>query len=284
MRQGEFEDWLRHVGNYTEGSIRSILSTCQRVERYEGDLDGHFEDDGMDGLLGRLDYSTTDERIGARQRHGVHISGNVRSGTATLRSHAKLYWEFREYGSDGAESPPPGFRRIRPSRRRSPRNAARHYAGHGMERRHRHNPSRPPIFRPPALVHPALAPDFDLEPVDHTEDSRQERQAPMTAAATDTAQQQSRLKELIAKGKERGHLTYAELNDHLPDDIDDTAQIEDIISMINDMGIAVYESADAVPDADELLEHTPCLGGVPAREAVTRPAPPRRWRCCGLPG
>ena len=254
MRQGDFEDWLRHVGNYTEGSIRSILSTCQRVERYEGDLDGHFEEDGMDALLGRLDYSTTDERIGARQRHGVPISGNVRSGTATLRSHTKLYWEFREYGSDGAESPPPGFRRIRPSRQRPSRNAARHYADHGMERRHRHNPSRPPIFRPPHLSIRRSAPDFDLEPVDHTEDSRrQERQAPMTAVATDTAQQQSRLKELIAKGKEQGYLTYAELNDHLPDDIDDTHQIEDIISMINDMGIVVYESADAAPDADELL-------------------------------
>ena len=254
MQQDDFEDWLRHVGDYTEGSIRSILSTCQRVERYEGDLDGHFEDDGMDALLGRLDYSTTDERIGARQRHGVHISGNVRSGTATLRSHAKLYWEFREYGSDGAESPPPGFRRVRPSRPRSSRNAARHYAGHNMERRHRHNPSRPPIFRPPHLSIRRSAPDFDLEPVDHTEDSRrQERQAPMTAVATDTAQQQSRLKELIAKGKEQGYLTYAELNDHLPDDIDDTHQIEDIISMINDMGIVVYESADAAPDADELL-------------------------------
>ena len=71
--------------------------------------------------------------------------------------------------------------------------------------------------------------------------------------ATDTAQQQSRLKELIAKGKEQGYLTYAEVNDHLPDDISDTHQIEDIISMINDMGIVVYESADAAPDADELL-------------------------------
>ena len=252
MRQGDFEDWLRHVGNYTEGSIRSILSTCQRVERYEGDLNSHFEEDGMDALLGRLHYSTTDERIRARQRHGVPISGNVRSGTATLRSHTKLYWEFREYGSDGAESPPPGFRRIRPSRRRSPRNAARHYADHGMERRHRPNPSGPPIFRPPHLSIRRSAPDFDLEPVGHTDDSRrQERQAPMTAVATDTAQQQSRLKELIAKGKEQGYLTYAELNDHLPDDIDDTAQIEDIISMINDMGIVVY--ADAAPDADELL-------------------------------
>ena len=71
--------------------------------------------------------------------------------------------------------------------------------------------------------------------------------------ATDTAQQQSRLKELIAKGKDQGYLTYAEVNDHLPDDISDTHQIEDIISMINDMGIVVYESAEAAPDADELL-------------------------------
>ena len=49
-------------------------------------------------------------------------------------------------------------------------------------------------------------------------------------------QQQSRLKELIAKGKEQGFLTYAEVNDHLPDEISDPEQIEDIIRMINDMG------------------------------------------------
>jgi len=71
--------------------------------------------------------------------------------------------------------------------------------------------------------------------------------------ATETEQQQSRLKELIAKGKEQGFLTYSEVNDHLPDDISDSDQIEDIISMINDMGITVYESAEAAPDADELL-------------------------------
>ena len=63
-------------------------------------------------------------------------------------------------------------------------------------------------------------------------------------------QQQSRLKDLIAKGKEQGYITYAEVNDHLPDDISDPDQIEDIIRMINDMGITVYEHA---PDADELL-------------------------------
>ncbi|MBT8139018.1 MAG: RNA polymerase sigma factor RpoD [Gammaproteobacteria bacterium] len=61
---------------------------------------------------------------------------------------------------------------------------------------------------------------------------------------------QSRIKALIAKGKEQGYLTYAEVNDHLPEDISDPDQVEDIIQMINDMGIKVFETA---PDADELL-------------------------------
>jgi len=67
---------------------------------------------------------------------------------------------------------------------------------------------------------------------------------------TDRTHQQSRLKALIAKGKEQGYLTYAEVNDHLPQDISDPDQVEDIIQMINDMGIQVFEQA---PDADELL-------------------------------
>jgi RNA polymerase primary sigma factor len=62
--------------------------------------------------------------------------------------------------------------------------------------------------------------------------------------------QQSRLKLLIEKGKEQGFLTYAEVNDHLPEEIVDPQQIEDIIGMINDMGILVHEVA---PDADSLL-------------------------------
>ncbi|HGR4998456.1 RNA polymerase sigma factor RpoD [Pseudomonas aeruginosa] len=64
------------------------------------------------------------------------------------------------------------------------------------------------------------------------------------------AQQQSRLKELIARGREQGYLTYAEVNDHLPEDISDPERVEDIIRMINDMGINVFETA---PDADALL-------------------------------
>ena len=64
------------------------------------------------------------------------------------------------------------------------------------------------------------------------------------------AQQQSRLKELISRGREQGYLTYADVNDHLPEEISDPEQVEDIIRMINDMGINVFETA---PDADALL-------------------------------
>jgi RNA polymerase primary sigma factor len=62
--------------------------------------------------------------------------------------------------------------------------------------------------------------------------------------------QQSRLKELIAKGKEQGYLTYAQVNDHLPDDIANPDQVEDIIRMINDIGIPVSEVA---PDGETLF-------------------------------
>ena len=60
---------------------------------------------------------------------------------------------------------------------------------------------------------------------------------------------QSQLKLLIAKGKEQGFLTYAEVNDHLPNDIVDPEQIEEIVGMINDMGITVHEKA---PDEDTI--------------------------------
>jgi RNA polymerase primary sigma factor len=66
----------------------------------------------------------------------------------------------------------------------------------------------------------------------------------------DAEARRTRLKNLIVLGKERGYLTYAEINDHLPDDMLDAEQIENIISMINDMGIQVYDEA---PDVETLL-------------------------------
>ncbi len=78
------------------------------------------------------------------------------------------------------------------------------------------------------------------------------------AAPQDIEARRMRLKNLIVQGKERGYLTYAEINDHLPDDMLDAEQIEGIISMINDMGISVYDEA---PDAETLLmsETTPTV-------------------------
>jgi hypothetical protein len=76
-------------------------------------------------------------------------------------------------------------------------------------------------------------------------------------------------KQLIAKGKEQGFLTYTEVNDHLPDGIVEPEQIEDIVRMINDMGITVHETAPA--EIDDLSSDSP--------SPTTRPPrpPPRRW-------
>ncbi len=69
-------------------------------------------------------------------------------------------------------------------------------------------------------------------------------------AVKGVSKQAQQLKELIARGKEQGYLTYTEVNDHLPNDIVDPEQIEDIVNMINDMGITVHEKA---PDAESLI-------------------------------
>jgi RNA polymerase primary sigma factor len=79
------------------------------------------------------------------------------------------------------------------------------------------------------------------------------------------AKQQSRLKDLISRGREQGYLTYAEVNDHLPEEISDPDQIEDIIGTINDMGIAVHEVA---PEADDLLVEGDSTDELAAEEAA----------------
>jgi RNA polymerase primary sigma factor len=76
------------------------------------------------------------------------------------------------------------------------------------------------------------------------------KKAPAGTATQIADERQSQLKILIARGKEQGYLTYVEVNDHLPSEIVDPEQIEDIVNMINDMGIPVYEKA---PDAESLL-------------------------------
>jgi RNA polymerase primary sigma factor len=81
-------------------------------------------------------------------------------------------------------------------------------------------------------------------------------------------EQQSEIKALIAKGLEQGYLTYAEINDHLPDDIVDAEQIEDIMAVLKGVGIEVH---DAAPDADPLADNAPAASGddeAAAEEAV----------------
>lgn len=87
----------------------------------------------------------------------------------------------------------------------------------------------------------------------------------MTGMTIGLEKQQSRLKDLISRGREQGYLTYAEVNDHLPEEISDPDQIEDIISTINDMGIAVHEVA---PEPDDLLVEGDSTDELAAEEAA----------------
>src|SRR5258707_2191256 len=84
------------------------------------------------------------------------------------------------------------------------------------------------------------------------------------ARPEDAEARRTRLKNLIKLGKERGFLTYAEINDELPDDVVDAEQIESIISTFNDMGIQVYDEA---PDADTVLISETAPAGVPDEDA-----------------
>jgi RNA polymerase primary sigma factor len=118
----------------------------------------------------------------------------------------------------------------------------------------------------------AKAPPAD-KPVPHRVNARAGRRGGRTKTAAEKFEislpastpedRQSQLKLLIARGKEQGFLTYAEVNDHLPSEIVDPEQIEDIVQMINDMGIPVYEKA---PDAEALLLREPVVADEEAAE------------------
>ncbi|MDP2793571.1 MAG: RNA polymerase sigma factor RpoD [Sulfurisoma sp.] len=86
---------------------------------------------------------------------------------------------------------------------------------------------------------------------------------PAAAQPLDLETKRTRLKTLIALGKERGFLTYAEINDHLPDDLVDAEQIESIITTFNDMGIQVFDEA---PAAEEMLLNEGSPAAVDAQE------------------
>ena len=80
--------------------------------------------------------------------------------------------------------------------------------------------------------------------------------------------QQSRIKALITLGKERGYLTYGEINDHLPEDLVDADQIEDIIGMFSDLGIMVHEDGMDTDEMERLAEAASSGDEVSAEEAA----------------
>ncbi|AZN37886.1 RNA polymerase sigma factor RpoD [Iodobacter sp. LRB] len=95
-----------------------------------------------------------------------------------------------------------------------------------------------------------MAADQEIDNDDQARTDFREVNRPSAEQKADPEQRKAKFKTLIVLGKERGYLTYAEINDHLPDDMLDAEQIEGIISMISNMGIQVYDEA---PDAEDLL-------------------------------
>ena len=95
QRWSRFETWLDSERELDARTIASTISTCRRVERFEGDLDFMFDNSELADLLERLTYSTEDARFRRTPKHKVPIDGNVRTGTATLKTAVTLYRDFR---------------------------------------------------------------------------------------------------------------------------------------------------------------------------------------------
>ena len=93
MKESLFRKWLGEQG-YNYATIDSRISNCRRISEVEGDLDVLYEQDLYEDLIMRLSYSIKDEKENARPRHGVQIRGNIRTGTATLKQAARLYYKF----------------------------------------------------------------------------------------------------------------------------------------------------------------------------------------------
>ena len=102
MMESEFRDYLRSlhrrdgVHRFQERTVQNRVSNCKNVERYEGDLDQHFDKDQCRDLLQRLSYSTANHDTNNPPDHKIPIDGDISTGSATLKSAVKLYAEFRQ--------------------------------------------------------------------------------------------------------------------------------------------------------------------------------------------
>ena len=90
-----FDTWLDTERGLDARTIGNRISNCKRVEKFEGDIDAFFDADGLSGLLERLTYSTDDARYRRTPKHKIPINGDVRRGTATLKTAVRLYRDFR---------------------------------------------------------------------------------------------------------------------------------------------------------------------------------------------
>ena len=95
MEAEKFKNWLKFNGK-PQNTIQNRISNCRNVENYEGDLDQHFINDYGLSLLGKLSYSTSDERNNLLSKHRIPIDGNMRNGSATLKQAVNLYMSFRK--------------------------------------------------------------------------------------------------------------------------------------------------------------------------------------------
>ena len=116
MQEIEFARYLKDVCNLAEGTVGTRVANCRRIERYEGDLDDHFQADGMASLMRNLAYSTEDANQNRPARHHIPIDGKVRNGTATLKQAAGLYQQFRQ-GAGYRPKAPRASSRPEPPRR-----------------------------------------------------------------------------------------------------------------------------------------------------------------------
>ena len=96
MQEARFKVWLGVERELNARTVGSRISNCRRVEHYEGDLDAHYDADGLAGLMDRLNPRGPEHRI--------PINGNIYNGTATLKSAVSLYRDFRNAGCGTAGS------------------------------------------------------------------------------------------------------------------------------------------------------------------------------------
>lgn len=95
MLESDFRDYLRNARHFKETTISRRIANCRRVERYEGDLDQHFDNDQCRSLLCRLTYSAEDYHRQQQPKHNIPINGNLRTGSATLKQAVTHYVQFR---------------------------------------------------------------------------------------------------------------------------------------------------------------------------------------------